>query len=286
MSSLGPGHYVVLVIHVGGTKPSDLKLVLLREPRFGKTWFPAGSILPNEEHVDVVVRELHEETGLILTPDDLTLLSDDPVVVTSPQGRQLVYVYSASIPVMFATNNLRTLTQVEQAVIAQSTVNPEGTYVVPETINIDGLTLTPAQKGLLRAEKHKSELLHFSYVTLWESFFRAVYQHVPVLHDDTSIPRQFHMYSRFTSVDSGTVWLLIRGHINQLIGEGPTDLRVGMHMPTHNLAGLPVTLTETQRKAGINSPLQNGRVANELEEWLKAQPQRFLMLGITPDSYD
>jgi 8-oxo-dGTP pyrophosphatase MutT (NUDIX family) len=109
---------VVLVIRVGGTKPSDLKLVLQREPRSGKTWFPAGSVLPNEEHVDAVVRELHEETGLVLTPDDLTVLSDEPVRVTLPQGRHLVYVYSASIPVLFATNNLRTPAQVEQAVLA------------------------------------------------------------------------------------------------------------------------------------------------------------------------
>jgi ADP-ribose pyrophosphatase YjhB (NUDIX family) len=286
MVSLGPGHYVVLVIQVGGTKSLDSKLIFQREPRSGKTWFPVGSILPNEEYVDAVVRELHEETGLILTPDDLTLLSDEHVIVTLPRGRQLVYVYSATIHVMFAANNLRTPAQVEQAVLAQSTVNPDGTYVVPETINTDGLNLTPAQTWLIRAEKHKSELLHFGYVAQWESFFRAVRQHAPVLHDDTSIPRQFHMYSRFTTVDSGHVWLLIRGHINRLTGEGPTNLRVGTPMPTHNLDGLPVTLTETQRKAAINSPLQSGRVANELEDWLEAQPQRFLMLGITRDSYD
>jgi 8-oxo-dGTP pyrophosphatase MutT (NUDIX family) len=287
MASLGPGHYVVLVIHVGGTKPSDLKLILQREPHSGKTWFPVGSVSPNEdEHVDGAVRELHEETGIVLTPDDLTLLSGDLVLVTLPQGRQLVYVYSVSIPVPFATNNLRTSAQVEQAVLAQSTINPDGTYVVPETINIDGLTLKPAQKGLLRAEKHRSELLHFGYVTQWEPFCRAIYQHVPVMQDDKSIPRQFHMHSRFTTVDCGIVWLLIRGHINRLTGEGPTDLPVGMPMPTHNLAGLPVTLTETQRKAAINSPLQNGRVANELEDWLEARPQRFLMLGISSDSYD
>jgi ADP-ribose pyrophosphatase YjhB (NUDIX family) len=286
MASLGHGHYVVLIIHVGGTKPSDVKLILQREPRSGKTWFPAGSVLPNEEPVDADVRELHEETGLVLTPDDLTLLSGDLVLVTLPQGRQLVYVYSASIHVLFATNNLRTPAQVEQAVLAQSTVNPDGTYVVPEKINIDGLTLTPAQKGLIRAEKHKSELLHFGYVTQWEPFCRAVYQHIPVMQDDTSIPRQFHMHSRFTTVDFGPVRLLIRGHINRLAGEGPTNLRVGMPMPTHNLAGLPVTLMETKRKAAINSPLQNGRIANELEDWLGAQPQRFLMLGITHDTYD
>jgi hypothetical protein len=94
------------------------------------------------------------------------------------------------------------------------------------------------------------------------------------------------MYSRFTTVDFGPIWLLIRGHINQLTGEGPTDLRVGVPMPTHNLAGLHVILTETQRKAVINSPFQNGRVANELEDWLEARPQRFLMLWISPNSYD
>jgi 8-oxo-dGTP pyrophosphatase MutT (NUDIX family) len=67
---------VVVVIHVGGTKLSNVKLVLQREPRTGKTWFPVGSVAANEEPVGDVVRELHEETGLTLTPDDLTLLSE------------------------------------------------------------------------------------------------------------------------------------------------------------------------------------------------------------------
>jgi ADP-ribose pyrophosphatase YjhB (NUDIX family) len=236
--------------------------------------------------VDAAVRELHEETGLTLTPDDLTLLSDAHVRVSLPQGLQLVYVYSAYVHVLFATSHLRTPGHVEQAVTAQSTINPDGTYVVPESINIDGLNLMPAKTGLLRAEKHKSELLHFDYVTQWETFCRAVYSHSPVFQDDTTIPRQFFMFSRFTSVDSGHVWLLIRGHFNQMSGETPTDLRMGMPMPTHNLVGLPVTLTETPRKAAINSPLHTGRIANELEDWLEAQPQRFLMLGITADSYD
>jgi 8-oxo-dGTP pyrophosphatase MutT (NUDIX family) len=189
MALVGPGHYVVLVIHVGGTKLSDVKLVLQREPRTGKTWFSAGSVLPNEEHVDDVVHELHEETGLTLTSDDLMLLSDAHVRVALPQGRQLVYVYSAYVPIMFATSHLRTPAHVEQAVTAKSTINPDGTYVVPETINIDGLNLTPAKTGLLRAEKHKSELLHFGYVTQWEIFCRTVYSHSPVFQDDISIPR-------------------------------------------------------------------------------------------------
>jgi 8-oxo-dGTP pyrophosphatase MutT (NUDIX family) len=243
-------------------------------------------VAANEEPVDAVVREVHEETGLTLTPDDLTLLNDAHVQVALPDGQQLVFVYSASVPVPFATSHLRTPAQLEQAVTEQSTINPYGTYVVPETINIDGLNLTPAQTGLLPAMKHKSELFHFGYVTQWETFRRAVYTHSPVFHDDTTIPRQFFLLPRFSTVDAGPVWLLIRGYINQLFAEGPTDLRVGTPMPTRNLAGLSVTLTETQRKAAINSPYQSGGNARDLEDLLEAQPQRFLLLGITADSND
>jgi 8-oxo-dGTP pyrophosphatase MutT (NUDIX family) len=87
MASVGHVRFVVVVIHVEGTKLSNIKLVLQREPRTGKTWFPAGSVAANEEHVDAAVRELHEETGLTLTPDDLTLLSDAHVRVALPDGQ-------------------------------------------------------------------------------------------------------------------------------------------------------------------------------------------------------
>jgi 8-oxo-dGTP pyrophosphatase MutT (NUDIX family) len=263
MAFVGPGRYVVVVIHVGGTKLSNVKLMLQLEPRTGKTWFPAGSIKANEEHVDAVVHELHEETGLTLTPDDLILLSDAPVRVVLLGGQQLAYVYSAYVPVPFVTSHLRTPAHLEQAVTAQSTINPDGSYVVPETLDTGGLNLTPAKTGLLPAEKHKSELLHFGYVIQWEIFRRAVYTSQALFHDDKTIPRQFFMYPRFSSVDFGHVWLLIRGHINQRCGETPTDLRVGMSMPTRNLAGLHVTLTETQRKAAINSPFQSGSNARD-----------------------
>jgi hypothetical protein len=197
---------------------------------------------------------MHEETRLILTPDDLTVLSDAHVRVALHVGQQLVYVYSSIVPVLYVTTHLRTPAQLEQAVTAHSTVNPDWSYVVPETIDIGGMNLTPAKTGLLHAMKHKSELLHFGYVTQWEAFRRAVYTSQALFHDDTTIPRQFFMYPRFSSVDSGHVWLLIRGYINQVSGQTPTDLRVGTPMPTTNLAGLPETLTETQRKATVNSP--------------------------------
>jgi 8-oxo-dGTP pyrophosphatase MutT (NUDIX family) len=145
MASVGLGRYVVVVLHAGGTKLSDVKLVLQREPRTGKSWFPAGSVTANEEHVDAAVRELYEETGLILTPDYLTLLSDAPVRVALPVGQQLVYVYSASVHVTYVTTHLRTPAQLEHAVTAQSTINPDGSYVVPKTIDIGDLSLTPAK---------------------------------------------------------------------------------------------------------------------------------------------
>jgi ADP-ribose pyrophosphatase YjhB (NUDIX family) len=119
MASPGPSHYVVVVHHVGGSKASDISLVLQREPRTCTTWFPGGSIFPNEEHAGAYVRELHEETGLILTPYDLTLLSDAPVRVALPEGQsQLVYVFSTCVLVLCVAAHLRTPTQLEQAATA------------------------------------------------------------------------------------------------------------------------------------------------------------------------
>jgi ADP-ribose pyrophosphatase YjhB (NUDIX family) len=102
MASFGPGNCVVPDLQVGGSNAYVTKLVLQREPRIGKTWLPAGSIFPNEAHVDVAVRELFEETGLTLTVDDLTLLSGNHVRVSLPVGHhQLVHVFSASLHVPY-----------------------------------------------------------------------------------------------------------------------------------------------------------------------------------------
>jgi 8-oxo-dGTP pyrophosphatase MutT (NUDIX family) len=144
MVFVGPGNNVVVVLHVGGYKASDIKLVLHRKPRTCKTWSHVGSILPNEELVDADVRELIEETSLTLTPDDLSMLSNNPVRVSLLEGRhQLVYVFSAHVPAPYVTANFCTLAKVVQAVTAQSTIHPYGAYVVLEPIDIDGLLLTP-----------------------------------------------------------------------------------------------------------------------------------------------
>jgi 8-oxo-dGTP pyrophosphatase MutT (NUDIX family) len=164
MASFEHGRYVVVVLHVGRSKLADIKLVLQREYSSGKTWFPDGSISSTEEHVDAVVRELHEETGLILTPNDLTLLSDAPVRVALPEGQQFVYVYSAHVLVPYVTTHLRTPAELDKVVTAKSTINLDGSYVVPETIDIDGLSLTPAKNGLLPSLKQKTS--YFTLVTL------------------------------------------------------------------------------------------------------------------------
>jgi 8-oxo-dGTP pyrophosphatase MutT (NUDIX family) len=70
MASVGHGNYVVVVLYVGNSKASYIELVLQPEPRYGRTWFLAGSILPSEEPIDAIVRELFDEIGLTLTPDD------------------------------------------------------------------------------------------------------------------------------------------------------------------------------------------------------------------------
>jgi hypothetical protein len=57
MSIVGHCRYVVVVLHVGGSKLAYNKLVLQREPRSGQTWLRAGSISSKEESVDAFVRE-------------------------------------------------------------------------------------------------------------------------------------------------------------------------------------------------------------------------------------
>jgi hypothetical protein len=153
MALVGHGRFVVVLSHVGGSKLSDIKLVLQREPSSRKTWCLAGSTSSNAERVDAFVRDLHEDTGIILTLDVLNLLSDAPVRVALPNVQRVVYAFSAYVQVPYVTTHLRTPTQLEQVVTAQSTINLDGSYVVPETINIDGRPLRhlrPLRMGYFR----------------------------------------------------------------------------------------------------------------------------------------
>jgi hypothetical protein len=91
---------------------------------------------------------------------------------------------------------------------------------------------------------------------------------------------------RFTTLDYDHVWILIKGYINQICGENPTDLRMGVPAPTTNFDGLSITLIEMQRKAAIISTYQTCQDARALEGWLEARPQRFAMVGINANSYN
>lgn len=66
-----------------------------RDPRkpFGLKWeITGGSVLKGEAPVDGAVRELREETGIVVRPEDMTLLC------TMPSGRTLYYIYAVTIP--------------------------------------------------------------------------------------------------------------------------------------------------------------------------------------------
>jgi hypothetical protein len=126
MASYIPYNYLVVVQPNGGLKAHDIKLVLRREPRTCKTWFHAGSILPNEAHIDADVRELFEEIDLTLTIDDLSMLSGNPVRVPLPASEyQLVHIFLASMHVPYVVANLCTPAKVEQSATPQSKVHSD-----------------------------------------------------------------------------------------------------------------------------------------------------------------
>jgi hypothetical protein len=156
------------------------------------------------------------------------------------------------------TSNLRTPTKVEQVVTAQSTVHLDGSYVVPTTVDIDGLSLTPFKIGLVIETQCKYDLFHFGYVAQRESFRGDVISRHLFVHEDLSLPEHLFFHTRFTIVNRGPVRMLIKVYINKLCGEKPTPLRMGVPPPTTNFVGLTVTLTKTQeRKAAIDAPYQS-----------------------------
>jgi hypothetical protein len=85
--------------------------------------------------------------------------------------QQIVYVFSAFVPEPYMTTNLlRTSPKVSQHITTHSTINFDGFYVVPATIVIGGLLLTPFKIGLLLATRRKFELVHFDFVAQWGLF--------------------------------------------------------------------------------------------------------------------
>jgi hypothetical protein len=53
--------------------------------------------------------------------------------------------------------------------------------------------------------------------------------------------------------------MMTKGYINQLCGEMPNELRMGVPSLTTNFVDMSVTLIETPRKAAVNAPYQSGQ---------------------------
>jgi hypothetical protein len=77
--------------------------------------------------------------------------------------------------------------------------------------------------------------------------------------------------------------MLIKGNKNQMCGETPTKLRMGV--PT-NFDGFSAALSETHPEAAINAHDQSCQEARILEERPEMQPQPLRMLGINAKSYN
>jgi hypothetical protein len=91
---------------------------------------------------------------------------------------------------------------------------------------------------------------------------------------------------RHTAAHSGGILLQCVGFFNTLVGEEPTDFRIRMPPPATNLNGINVTLTENQRKEAVPAPIRDETSPRGMEDWLDFQPQRFMMFGLEPDTYN
>jgi hypothetical protein len=118
------------------------------------------------------------------------------------------------------------------------------------------LLSTLASFRLVMETKRKFELLDFGYAAEWEYFRGAVIYRQLFLHVDSSLPRQLFFHPRFTNAECGHVWILIKACINELCGQTPTNIPMGVPAPTTNFVGMSVTLIETQCKTPISAPCQ------------------------------
>lgn len=74
---------------------ADRRMLLVQHAEDGLWVAPGGGIDPGETPADAVVREMHEETGLLVEPVDLIGVYSGPdCLVTYANGHQVIYVMS------------------------------------------------------------------------------------------------------------------------------------------------------------------------------------------------
>jgi hypothetical protein len=69
----------------------------------------------------------------------------------------------------------------------QSIAEYDGVNAVPNSITVDGLSLTPSVFGTVYTSKAKHELLHFGFTYQWHAFRRAMKSPNFFLHKDTTL---------------------------------------------------------------------------------------------------
>jgi ADP-ribose pyrophosphatase YjhB (NUDIX family) len=89
------GHQPLLLPGVSGVvldgPPDHLRVLLARRSDTGRWSIPAGIVEPDEQPADCVVRELWEETRVVVRPERLALLVLDPEQ-TYPNGDRCQFV--------------------------------------------------------------------------------------------------------------------------------------------------------------------------------------------------
>jgi 8-oxo-dGTP diphosphatase len=86
------GNDLLLIPSAGGVIFDDAGSVLLHRSRDDGNWYvPGGAIDPGEQPADAVVRELREETGLIVAPIRIAAVTTSPQF-SYPNGHRVQYV--------------------------------------------------------------------------------------------------------------------------------------------------------------------------------------------------
>jgi hypothetical protein len=108
---------------------------------------------------------------------------------------QLVCVYPAPVHVPYLNAILRTLAKVEHDFIAQSILQPNGSYyVVPETSAIDGSPKAPYVTCTDKETQRKYELLFFCFAAHCQLVRVVVLSRHIYKHQDTSLQMQVIFY--------------------------------------------------------------------------------------------